>query len=258
MTETLVADIERIVRDRLADWPAAWEGYHWPGYTWEHTLRVRDLALRLAGEIGADREVVELAALLHDIDKAAGREHAAVGAETAARLLAERSMPIDFTARVVDAIATHAGGNTPGHPAENLALGDADLIDANFGLVGVWRFITIRAGHGTGVEETIAAMGEWLPKKDVLLELLNTDAGRAVALDRTARMREFCADLAAALADGPADAPLLALARHINAHCARGSISDQLPALHAIAAQADHAGAQAAVARLADEAAGRA
>ncbi len=259
MTDTLVADIEAIVRDRLADWPATWEGYHWPGYTWEHTLRVRDLALRLAGEIGADARVVELAALLHDIDKAAGSEHAAVGAETAARLLAERGVPIDFAARVVDAIATHAGGNTPEHPAENLALGDADLIDANFGLVGVWRFVTIRAGHGTGVEETIAAMEEWLPRKDALLVLLNTDAGRAVALERTARMHEFCADLASALADGSADdTPLLALARHINAHCARGSIIDQLPALRAIAAEADHAGARAAVARLADEAAGRA
>ena len=182
-----------------------------------------------------------------------------MGAETSAALLAEREVPAELAARIVDAIATHAGDNTPEHPPENLALGDADLIDANFGLVGVWRFITIRAGHGTGVAETIAAMGEWLPKKDALLELLNTDAGRAVALDRTARMHEFCADLASALSDGPADDdPLLALARHINANCARGSITDQLPALRAIAAEADHAGARAAIERLADEAAGRA
>ncbi len=258
MTELPVAEIEDIVRARLADWPATWEGYHWPGYTWEHTLRVRNLALRLAAEIGADARVVELAALLHDIEKVAGREHAAAGAKTAERLLAEFDLPADLIARVADAIATHAGDNTPDHPAENLALGDADLIDANFGLVGVWRFITIRAGHGAGVEETILAMGEWLPRKDALLELLNTDAGRAVALDRTARMREFCTDLAAALANGPAGAPLVALARHINAHCARGSIIDQLPALRAIATEADHESARAAIERLADEAAGRA
>jgi len=111
--DELTREFEAIVRSRLADWPAQWEGYHWPGYTWEHTLRVRDLALRLAGEMGAAPEVVGLAALLHDIEKAAGREHAAVGAEETARLLAERAVDPELSARVVDAIATHAGGNTP-------------------------------------------------------------------------------------------------------------------------------------------------
>lgn len=256
--EQLTREFEAIVYDRLADWPAQWEGYHWPGYTWEHTLRVRALALRLAEEMGAARDVVELAALLHDIEKQAGSDHAAVGAEEAARLLAERGVDERLAARVVDAIATHAGGNTPEHPAENLVLGDADLIDANFGLVGVWRFITIRAGHGTGVEETIRAMPEWLPKKDELLGLLNTDPGRAVADERRTRMHEFCAALGRALSDGEAGAALLALARHINAQCARGSITAQLPALRALAAQSGDPVAIAAVERLADEAAGRA
>lgn len=256
--EQLTRELEAIVRARLAEWPAQWEGYHWPGYTWEHTLRVRVLALRLAQEMGAARDVVEPAALLHDIEKPAGREHAALGAREAARLLAERGVDEELAARVVDAIATHAGGNTPTHPAENLALGDADLIDANFGLVGVWRFITIRAGHGTGVEETIRAMPEWLPKKDELLGLLNTDAGRAVADDRRTQMHEFCAALSRAPDDGKAGAALPALVRHINAECARGSISAQLPALRVIAAQSGDPIALAVVERLADEAAGRA
>ena len=47
----LITDLENVVRDRLADWPSGWEGYHWPGYTYEHTLRVRALALRLARDI---------------------------------------------------------------------------------------------------------------------------------------------------------------------------------------------------------------
>ncbi|MGD9498062.1 MAG: HD domain-containing protein [Armatimonadota bacterium] len=257
-SDELIAFIERTVYARLADWPAQWEGYHWPGYTWEHTLRVRALALRLADEVGAQRRVVELAALLHDIEKQAGPEHAAAGAVTAQRLLTERGADAELTGRVIDAIASHAGGNTPQHRVESLVLGDADLIDANFGLVGVWRFITIRAGHGAGVAETIAAMGEWLPKKDALLELLHTGPGRAVARERTVRMHEFCADLAGALADGRARGGLIALAEHINAHHARGSILDQLPALRRIAADHGEDVAQAAVERLADEAAGRA
>jgi len=257
MTDELVASLEEIVRERLADWPAEWEGYHWPGYTYEHTLRVRNLALRLGEEAGADAEVVEPAALLHDIEKRAGREHAAAGAVVARRLLVERGVDPELSERIVSAIATHAGDNTPDHPVENLVLGDADLIDANFGLVATWRFITIRAGHGATVAETVGGMPEWLPKKDALLELLHTDHGRAVAHDRTARMHAFCADLAGEAADGQAGWGLVALARHINAEHARGSIIDQLPALRRIAGDAGDRAVQACE-RLADEVAGRA
>ncbi len=258
MARTLIIDIENEVRRRLADWPERWEGYHWPGYTWEHTLRVRSLALRLADELGAERTVVELAALLHDVEKRAGRDHAWAGAIEARRLLDARGVNEDLIRGVVYAIDTHAGGNTPEHPVENLALGDADLIDANFGLVGVWRFITIRAGHAATVEETIRAMPEWLVKKDALFELLTTDAGRAIAEERIRYMHRFCTELVSALSDGEAQPGLMALVRHINANCERGSIFKQLPMLRRIAAEAGHERARAAVERLASEAIGRA
>lgn len=256
--KSLIIDVENEVRRRLAEWPARWEGYHWPGYTWEHTLRVRNLALRLADELGADGEVVELAALLHDIEKRAGRDHAWAGAIEARRLLDQRGVEERLIRRVVHAIDTHAGGNTPEHPPENLVVGDADLIDANFGLVGVWRFITIRAGHGATVTETIRAMPEWLVKKDALFDLLNTDVGRAVAEKRIEYMHRFCADLGAALSNGEVGAGLLALTRYINVNHERGSLFKQLPALRKIAGEAGHVEARAAVERLADEAAGRA
>ena len=233
-SDKLTAELEAIVYERLGNWPETWQGYHWPGYTWEHTLRVRALALRLAREEGADATVVELAALLHDIEKRTGREHARVGAETADRLLRERGLPAELVERVSDAIATHAGGNTPEHPIENLVLGDADLIDANFGLVGTWRFITIRAGHGSSPEETVAAMPEWLPKKDDLLRLINTDAGNAVARERSGAMHAFCDELAEAFAGDEAGRGLRELVIFINAQHRRGSLAAQLPGLRAM------------------------
>jgi len=250
--QDLTAELEVIVYDRLGNWPPAWEGYHWPGYTWEHTLRVRDLALRLAREEGADAEVVALAALLHDIEKRVGKEHAAAGAVEAERLLAQRGVAPELTERVRFAIETHAGGNTPHHPAENLALGDADLIDANFGLVGVWRFITIRAGHGTLPEETVAAMPEWLPKKDELLGLLNTDSGRAAAAERSAAMRAFCGQLAEAYRNGEVGEELREMVGYINANHERGSLIAQMPGLRALAGSSDPV-AVAACERLARE-----
>jgi putative nucleotidyltransferase with HDIG domain len=39
-------------------------------YYWKHTLQVRDFALMIQEHVGGDRDVVELAALLHDTGKA--------------------------------------------------------------------------------------------------------------------------------------------------------------------------------------------
>jgi uncharacterized protein len=255
--DNTVSELEQIVKDRLENWPAQWEGYHWPGYTWEHTLRVRNLALTLAGQEGADQTVVELAAILHDIEKEVGREHAHAGADTARKLLDARPVAADLVDRVVFAIDSHAGENTPEHPIENLVLGDADLIDANFGMVGTWRFITIRAGHGSTVEETIAGFSEWLPKKDELLGWLHTDKGRAVAQERREWMHRFCAEVEREMADGGAETGLPALVAHINAEHSRGSILAQLPELERIA-EASGNGALEACQRLANEAQGRA
>jgi uncharacterized protein len=253
----IIEELETIVRERLENWPEQWEGYHWPGYTWEHTLRVRNLALRLAREAGADAEVVELAAILHDIDKPVGREHAHAGADTARALLEEREVSDELCERVVDAIDSHAGDNTPAHPVENLVLGDADLIDANFGMVGTWRFITIRAGHGSSVTETIEGFKDWLPRKDELTDLLNTDEGRAVARDRREWMHQFCAAAQEALGDDTVGRGLLAMIEHINGHYQRGSIVEQLPDLRAIA-ESTGDGALSAWRRLEAEVEGRA
>ncbi len=256
--ETLQSRLEAIVEERLADWPSQWEGYHWPGYTREHTLRVRKLALTLADEEGADREVVELAALLHDIEKRRGNEHAWAGAIEARRILDAHDLPEATIRRVVHAIDTHAGGNTSEHPIENLVLGDADLIDANFGIVGTWRFITIRAGHGATVEETVEGFEGWLPRKDELLGLLNTDAGRSVAERRRERMHAFCADVNSALRNGHGDDALIALVEHINAAHQRGSMFEQIPQLREIARGAGSDAALSAVEALEAEAVGAA
>jgi uncharacterized protein len=195
LSPAVLRTIEHLLRERLGDWPAEWEGYHWPGYTYEHTLRVRNLALELARREGADEQVVHLAALLHDIRKDSGRDHAHVGAEEARGILLDAGVNGDLNRRVCAAIASHAGENRADSPMENLCLGDADLIDANFGLVGTWRFITIRSGHDTPINETVRSMGAWLPQKDSLLGLLLTRSGREIARQRAARAWVFWEEL---------------------------------------------------------------
>lgn len=222
--------LEAVVRDRLADWPRQWEGFHWPGYTYEHTQRVRAVARTLAAAEGADEVVVDLAALLHDLAKPEGAGHAQVGAIEAAQLLRGLGLEEALVERVEFAIATHSGDNTPQHPVENRVLGDADLIDANFGLVATWRFITIRAGHSSTLEDTIRGFADWLPRKDELMHLLRSDAGRAMGQERSATMHRFCERVAeehAAAGDGPLVRLVAAIARQYE----RASLVAQLPGL---------------------------
>ena len=251
ITAAHIARLQEIISDRLGNWPPQWEGFHWPGYTYEHTLRVRNLALTLGQREGADPEVVQPAALLHDICKADGREHATIGAEAAVPILRELGLPEDLVEQIRFAIATHSGDNTREHPAENRCLGDADLIDANFGYVATWRFITIRAGHQSNLQETVDQMVAWLPKKDELMSLLRTDAGLACAQERSRAMHGFCGEIRAAF-NGGAEARegLRALVEYIAGNYERASLQGQLAAL---APEASEAGARAACERLAAE-----
>jgi len=251
ITRDVAASLQQTIFDRLGNWPPQWEGFHWPGYTYEHTLRVRSLALSLAAAEGADPDVVEPAALLHDIAKAEGREHATIGAEQAVPLLRDVSLPESLVEQIRYAIATHSGDNTREHPAENRVLGDADLIDANFGYVATWRFITIRAGRESTIQDTVDQMIEWLPKKDELMDLLRSDAGLAVAQERSRAMHQWCADIGEAFQEHHSQRlGLRQLIEHVASDYHRASLQGQLDVLGGKVTEAD---ARAACERLAAE-----
>ncbi len=198
---SVIATAERAVRDALADWPPQWTGFHWPGYTLQHTERVRRLARRLAADEGADIEVVGLAALLHDVAKAEGEDHAQRGAERT-RALLDGALPPERVAQIAATVAAHNAA-VPGDPIEWRVLSDADKVDANFGLVAVTRYFTIRGSRGHGLDEALAWVPEWDERHVALLERLSTEAGRRCAEERLAVMRAFCKE---ATADGAARA----------------------------------------------------
>lgn len=101
-------------------------------HRWEHVQAVVGLALWLARQVGADAEVVEAAAWLHDIRKGAAN-HGASGAREAKRLLQQTDFPPEKLPAVVDAIGRHVGlyrppGALPLVPLETAVLWDADKL----------------------------------------------------------------------------------------------------------------------------------
>jgi uncharacterized protein len=112
-----------------------------PAHDFDHVLRVLGMARRLASAEGADLEIVETAALLHDIarsdERASGRDHALESARRAAEILA--GWPRERREAVAQAIAAHRFRNdlVP-ETLEAKVLYDADKLDS-MGAIGVAR-----------------------------------------------------------------------------------------------------------------------
>jgi uncharacterized protein len=111
-------------------------------YRWEHVQAVVTLANRLAALTGADAEVVEAAAWLHDVCKwTHGEAHAAAGAAFARELLPQTDFPPQKIDAVSEAIAAHQGlyRDQPIEDLESQVLWDADKL-AKIGLTAAFHW----------------------------------------------------------------------------------------------------------------------
>jgi uncharacterized protein len=111
-------------------------------YRWEHVTTVVTLALKLAELTGADAEVVEAAAWLHDIRKYKDRDrHPITGAAFARDFLPTTDFPPEKIEAVAQAIADHMGlwRDEPLTVLESQVLWDADKL-AKIGLTAIFHW----------------------------------------------------------------------------------------------------------------------
>jgi putative nucleotidyltransferase with HDIG domain len=73
--QALLQELDTLVRETYLLWEPGWVTFNWREYTYDHVQRVRALALTLATREHANAEVVELAALLHDVTKSYDGEY---------------------------------------------------------------------------------------------------------------------------------------------------------------------------------------
>ncbi|MDF1557207.1 MAG: HD domain-containing protein [ANME-2 cluster archaeon] len=116
------------------------------GHDITHTLRVRDLCLHIADTEGGDRQVLEAAALLHDIGRPRefrdpSVDHAAISAQMAPDILTSAGFPTQKIPAVVYAIKHHrySSGVTP-DSLEARILQDADRLDISGALGAAMTF----------------------------------------------------------------------------------------------------------------------
>lgn len=123
------------------------------GHDWWHTQRVRNLALKIATEEGADLFIVEMSALLHDIgDYKFFQGNEEQGPKVIAQFLDSISLPskmknkiLDITGNVSYMKSLSEGKNSPkesqNRNPELMAVSDADRLDA-MGAIGIARAFT--------------------------------------------------------------------------------------------------------------------
>ena len=118
-----------------------------------HLVPMRNYAVRLAEKLGADIEIVEIAAWLHDIGSiVSGREnHHITGAEIAERRLKEFSYPLEKIERVRSCILNHRGSvNNHRTTLEEQIISDADTISNFDNISGLFKAAFVYEGLSQG------------------------------------------------------------------------------------------------------------
>ena len=179
---------ERVVDNAIAYIEELFRG-NAGGHDAAHTLRVYRNAMKIAEkEPGCDVETAALAALLHDADdyKLFATENNA----NARRFLAENGATEGETERICAVINAVSFSKNRGRVPETLeakVVQDADRLDA-IGAIGIARTFAYGGEHGRSLDESVQ---HFYDKLLLLKDLMNTEAGKALAEERHAFLEEF-------------------------------------------------------------------
>jgi len=186
----MIDQVETIVRERM-DGQAA-------GHGMDHVLRVLVSARAIQSEVGGDLNIVELAALLHDVGDAKFHDGKERSAEFAREILSDLGADddlIEHVVHIVDNISFRKGESAKPLSLEGKIVQDADRLDA-LGAIGIVRTIEFGAAFGQpfylpDAGDSKTGVGHFHEKLFKLKDLLNTDAARRMAEERESLMRTF-------------------------------------------------------------------
>lgn len=154
-------------------------------YRFEHTLGVVKLARWLAPLVGADAEIVECSAWLHDIrkrldDSGGADTHAQDAADAVDAILEGTDFPASKIPFVKQAILHHVGLGLSHRlePIETACLWDADKL-SKIGAASLVHFACISGGFGPVDTAQILERGDrWLAFARGIVDSLNTAIAR--------------------------------------------------------------------------------
>ena len=179
------------------------------GHDWWHIHRVRNVALKFAETEGGDKFIIEMAALLHDLDdwKLNGDSEISKTKIWLERLEIEQSQS-DKIIQIVEQVSFKgAGVENKAISIEAKVVQDADRLDA-IGAIGIARTFAyggskgrliyhpdikpvIHNSFGSYKNNTAPTINHFYEKLLLLKELLNTDSAKKIAEKRHRFMEVF-------------------------------------------------------------------
>ena len=166
------------------------------GHDFDHTMRVYCMATRLAKEEGADMEIVQLAALLHDVDDHKLSPETCENHLRAVTFLRENGADGEKIRIITDIISQISfSANRIPTTLEGKCVQDADRLDA-MGAIGIARTFAYGGSRGRrmhdpqGMDKN-ATVQHFYDKLLLLKESMNTLTAQRLAEDRDRFMRSY-------------------------------------------------------------------
>lgn len=201
----VLEDARTYIRDLFAS-----EG---SGHDYYHMIRVANTASMLAREEKADEFIVELAALLHDVDDVKIFPETAEGKLHARSFMAKWEMDdatIERIIHIIDQVSFKGTESEVPDSIEGMCVQDADRLDA-IGAIGIARAFAYGGNHNRPLydpevppmldmdEKTYRGrkshtLNHFYEKLFLLKDMMNTESGRKLAEKRHGFMESFVSE----------------------------------------------------------------
>lgn len=182
------------------------------GHDYFHTLRVFNMATRIATQEQANLKIVQLAALLHDVDDRKLSPETCADKANARRFLAENHVDAPMTEQICRIIGEISYASTDSVVPESLegkCVQDADRLDA-IGAIGIARAFAYGGSHNRfmhhpgikpnmhmGKEEyhnsNSTTVNHFYEKLFQLTDMMNTPTAKEIAKGRDRYMKDYIA-----------------------------------------------------------------
>ena len=180
------------------------------GHDYFHTLRVFKMARTIALKENADINVVSLASLLHDVDDRKISPLTNKNKDNARKFLKENNVSeddIELIVQIICEISYKGSESIPALTLEGRIVQDADRLDA-IGAIGIARAFTFGGNHNRVMHDPdvlpklnmteeeyknhiSTTVNHFYEKLFNLKELMNTETGKQLALERERYMKEY-------------------------------------------------------------------
>ena len=180
------------------------------GHDFYHSMRVYRMALKIAEAEKADREMVALAALLHDVDDRKLSPQTAAKKDRAVGFMRSQNVPeekIRQICTIIDEISFKGTDSVRPSTLEGKCVQDADRLDA-LGAIGIARTFAYGGNHNRSMYDpdqppqigmdqqayqnsNSCSLNHFYEKLFLLEEMMNTESGKTIAAERTQYMKQF-------------------------------------------------------------------